>query len=251
MLDQMNPAMNEFRKALQADADLNLAAGRQAGNLGVALGRTARLGIVVALVLISLFCALLGWWLNYAVSAPLSGMTVAMRQLAERDLTTDIPGLGRGDEIGAMAHAVEMFRDSIVQANQLAVEQASDHLVREQRARHVDSLVGNFEAIVGTLVGQLASGSTALEGTAQAMTGAASHANHQATTVAAAAEEASTGLQTVAAAAEELTASIGEISRQVAQSAKITGRAVEDAQRTDKIVRALAEGAERIGGWWS
>ena len=51
----------------------------------------------------------------------------------------------------------------------------------------------------------------------------------------------------MAAAAEELTASIGEISRQVAQSSKITGKAVEDAKRTDAIVQALAEGAEKIG----
>ena len=54
-------------------------------------------------------------------------------------------------------------------------------------------------------------------------------------------------MQTVAAAAEELTASIGEISRQVAQSSKITTRAVDDAKRTDAIVHALAEGAEKIG----
>jgi methyl-accepting chemotaxis protein len=51
----------------------------------------------------------------------------------------------------------------------------------------------------------------------------------------------------VAAAAEELAASIGEIGRQVTQSSKITGQAVVDAQRTDAIVRALAEGAEKIG----
>ncbi len=54
-------------------------------------------------------------------------------------------------------------------------------------------------------------------------------------------------MQTVASAAEELTASIAEIGRQVAQSSKITGKAVDDATRTDAIVRALAEGAEKIG----
>jgi methyl-accepting chemotaxis protein len=54
-------------------------------------------------------------------------------------------------------------------------------------------------------------------------------------------------VQTVAAAAEELSASIGEISRQVHQSSKITGQAVTETQRTDTIVRALAEGADKIG----
>jgi methyl-accepting chemotaxis protein len=51
----------------------------------------------------------------------------------------------------------------------------------------------------------------------------------------------------VAASAEQLTSSIGEISRQVTQSAQITGKAVQEARRTDSIVRALSEGADKIG----
>lgn len=104
-----------------------------------------------------------------------------------------------------------------------------------------------FEAKVGSLVSMLSSGATELQATAEAMSATATHTNQQATTVAAAAEEASCGVQTVAAAAEELSTSIHEISRQVAQSAKITGKAVEDARRTDTIVRALADGAQKIG----
>jgi methyl-accepting chemotaxis protein len=54
-------------------------------------------------------------------------------------------------------------------------------------------------------------------------------------------------VQTVAASAEELTSSIGEISRQVTQSSQITAKAVQEARRTDTIVRALSEGADKIG----
>ncbi len=104
-----------------------------------------------------------------------------------------------------------------------------------------------FEAKVGSLVSMLSSGATELQATAQSMSATATRTNQQATTVADAAEEASAGVQTVAAAAEELTTSIVEISRQVAQSAKITGKAVEDTRRTDTIVRALADGAQKIG----
>ena len=86
-----------------------------------------------------------------------------------------------------------------------------------------------------------------LETTARSVTGTANLSNQQAAFVAAAAEEASTGLHTVAFAAEEFTASINEITRQVAESSRIAGIAVEDARRTDAIVRALAAGAERIG----
>jgi methyl-accepting chemotaxis protein len=82
---------------------------------------------------------------------------------------------------------------------------------------------------------------------ARSMTSTAGQTNSQAAVVARAAQEASSGVQTVAAAAEQLSASIGEISSQVAESARMSGQAVADARRTDGIVRALAEGAQRIG----
>lgn len=108
-------------------------------------------------------------------------------------------------------------------------------------------LANNFESQIGQLTEILAAASTELEATAQSMSNTTEQANQRAMTVAAAAEEASAGVQTVASAAEELTASISEISQQVKQSAESTDRAAVDAQRTDSIVRALAEGAERIG----
>ena len=116
----------------------------------------------------------------------------------------------------------------------------------EQRATLV-RMADGFETKVGSLVGILSSASAELEATARAMTSTADRSNSQAAAVASAAEEASAGMQTVASAAVQLTASIDEISRQVAQSSKITSRAVDDARRTDGIVRTLSEGAEKIG----
>ena len=79
------------------------------------------------------------------------------------------------------------------------------------------------------------------------MAATADGTREQAGAVAAASDQAGSGIQTVASAAEELSASITEISRQVAQCAKVTGKAVSDTQRTDAIVRALADGAQKIG----
>jgi len=111
----------------------------------------------------------------------------------------------------------------------------------------LNSLAQDFETSVGQMVSHLASGAGRLETTARSMTGSANQTNSQATRVATAAEEASTGVQAVAAAAEELSSSVAEISRQVAQSSRVTNQAVDDARRTDTIVRELADGAERIG----
>jgi len=181
------------------------------------------------------------------VSAPISAMTHAMRRLADHDLSADVPGVGRGDEIGGMAAAVHVFKDSMITADRLASEQAAEHTARERYARHLETLVRAFEAKIGGLAEMLSADATKLQATAQSMSATAIQTNHQISTVTAAAEKTSAGMQMAASAAEELSASIGEISRQVAQSSKITGKAVDDAHRTDAIVGALAEGAQKIG----
>jgi methyl-accepting chemotaxis protein len=199
----------------------------------------AAIGIVVGMIL-----ALV---IGRGITLPLGGMTAAMTKLADGDKTVEIPARAATDEIGDMARAVEVFKQNAIAADRMAAEQESARAARERRATQLDTLVRDFESKVSGLVGQLSSGSTELEATARSMTGTADRTNQRASIVASASEEASTGLQTVATAAEELTASIHEISRQVAQSAKITGKAVSDAERTDGIVRALADGAEKIG----
>jgi methyl-accepting chemotaxis protein len=191
---------------------------------------------------------LVAWLVNRDITASLDGLKTAMDRLAKGDLTTAIPGTDRGDEVGGMAATVLVFKDSMTETERLraAQEAAKRQAAAEQKAA-LNQMADVFESTIGRLVGMLSSAFAELEATAESMTATAGRSNRQAATVTSAAEEASSGLQTVASAAEELTASIGEISRQVAQSSRITGKAVDDAKRTDAIVRALAEGAEKIG----
>jgi methyl-accepting chemotaxis protein len=118
---------------------------------------------------------------------------------------------------------------------------------RAERGKKIDNILTEFEQTTSGMVGRVAAAATELQATAESMTGIAGMTTQQATNVAAAAEEASVNVQTVAVATEELAASIAEISRRVAQSADIAGKAVEDTRRTDKVVQALAEGAQKIG----
>jgi methyl-accepting chemotaxis protein len=126
-------------------------------------------------------------------------------------------------------------------------EQATEQTARTERGRRLEALVQGFETKAEQLVGLLAVSAAELEGTARSMSSTAERTNQQAATVTTAAEEAGVGVQTVATAAEQLSSSIREIGRQVAHSTRITGQAVEDARRTDGIVRALADSAQKIG----
>ena len=182
-----------------------------------------------------------------SITRPLGAMTGAMTRLAENDLDVEVPARDATDEIGAMARAVEVFKQNGIAAARLADEQRAEQADKERRATALAALVAGFEAKVGSLTASLANAASGLEATATTMTATAGQTNAQASAVSAAAQQMSANVQTVAASAEELGSSIGEISRQVAQSADITARAAQDAARTDGIVQALAEGARRIG----
>jgi methyl-accepting chemotaxis protein len=211
---------------------------------------SARFSFLIALagliVLAAASCGLIVM-VNRRILAPIVALTGRMSRLAAGQVAEEIPGAARGDEIGAMAAAVQVFKDNKLSADRLAAEKEAEADVKMSRARALDDLTRAFEAKVGELVRGLSSASSVMEQTAQSMSETAGATNRQAAVVATASTQTSSNVQTVASATEELTSSISEISRQVAQSTEIAGRAVENARRTGDTARSLAEGAQKIG----
>lgn len=207
----------------------------------------ARIVMLALLGASAVLATLSGLALINGIAHPVRTMTAAMRRLAEKDMAVTIPALDRRDEIGAMAQAVQVFKDNMQRADRLHTEQEGERAAKEQRIGRVATLARDFEAKVSDTVAGLSGEANRLENTAQAMSATARQTDEQAARVAEAAQQASAGVQTVAAAAEQLASSIGEIGRQVAESTRITTQAVADAKRTDGIVRALADGAQKIG----
>ena len=211
---------------------------------------SARFSFLIALaVLIAVAAASVAMivMVRRRICSPIVDLTASMTRLAGGDVSGEIVGVGRGDEIGAMAAAVGVFKDSMIQAERLAAEKASESDGKMRRAQLLDELTRVFEAKVTELVGGLSSASSIMESTAQSMSSTATLTNRQAAIVAAASEQTSGNVQTVASATEELASSISEIGRQVAQSTEIAARAVENARRTGDTARSLAEGAQKIG----
>ena len=190
---------------------------------------------------------LLAIFIARGILRPLAGMTGAMTRLAGGDMSVEIPARENADEIGDMARAVDVFKANGIEAARRAAEQAADEAGKQRRAETLARLVTEFEGVVGALTGDLSSAAADLEATAGSMTGTAEQTTDRAASVATAAGQMSANVQTVSASAEELGASIGEISRQVSHSAAIASQAARDAERTDTIVRALAENARGIG----
>jgi methyl-accepting chemotaxis protein len=92
------------------------------------------------------------------VTAPLAAMTGAMRQIAAGELGTAIPGTGRTDEIGEMAKAVVVFRDTA--AEKLARDrELDDERVRgdgERRRSEAQAIERERQLVAGVIGGGLA-----------------------------------------------------------------------------------------------
>ncbi len=200
-----------------------------------------------SILAITVLVAMIGFVVGRGVSGPIVGMTTAMTKLAGGDKTVEIPGVGRTDEIGNMAAAVQVFKENMARADALAAEQNVDHERKAERQRAIEQRIKSFDQSVSGALQQLASASTELKGTAQSMSTTAETTTQRATAAAAASEQASTNVQSVAGATEELASTITEISRQVAESTRIAGQAVEDASRTNAAMQGLAETAQKIG----
>ena len=233
--------------ALRADSDFNISYGNRLADEATEQSSFGFRAIVAALV-VALVVAVLAWlFLTRSIAHPIRAMTAAMRRLATHDMQVTIPGRDRGDEIGQMAQAVQVFRDNLERADELAAAEAAESQAKQARAQRMEALVKAFEASASGLVGQVAAAATELQATAQGMSEPAAETNGQATTVAAAAEQASGNVQAVAAASEELSTSIGEIGQQISKASAATAKAADDVRRTDTVVRTLADTARKIG----
>ena len=188
------------------------------------------------------------WIIGRSISRPLNQLGMRMKALAGGELAGDIPGVGRGDEVGQMAATVQIFKDNATRVRELEKAEADTRQrAAEERRAAMEGLAGDFERSVNGIVRSVSSAAAGMQTTAQSMTATASDASARAATVSAASQSASSNVGTVAAAAEELSSSVAEISRQVTRSSEIASKAVGDAERTNATVQVLSTGAEKIG----
>ena len=202
--------------------------------------------IVLAIVgiLVGLGLAL---FIGRVISKPMGAMTQTMTKLAAGDNMVAIPGVGRRDEIGEMANAVDVFKQNALERQRLEEAGKAALAAREKRQATIDGLIKSFDSSVATILSAVGQATKQMEETAQSMTATAEDTDKQATAVAAASEEAATNVQTVASAAEELSSSIVEISRQVAQASKIASEAAARATSANGKVESLVASAQKIG----
>jgi methyl-accepting chemotaxis protein len=228
--------------------ELGAAGGHDAASRGEAVYESARLWIGGALALAVLICGAAGAIAVGGVSSPVLVMAGTMRRMADGDLGTEIASLGRNDEIGRMAQALEVFRGNAIERvrlEQYQVEQ--DRHATEARQAALVGMAQTIENETTTALEEIGQRTGALAATADVLSSSASRTEDSSRSAGSAAAQALATAQTVASAAEQLAASIREIGGQVSQSTTVVSRAVSAGTETRATMDALDDQVARIG----
>src|SRR6476620_2869552 len=179
---------------------------------------------------------------------PIAEMTDVMKGLAGGDLDVAVPALNRGDEVGGMARAVQVFKENALRVQSMEHEQAGLKLKAEgDRKAALQQMADGFDSAIGKIIHTVSTASSELESSAGQLTKTAEVTQMLSATVASASEQSSANAQSAAAAAEEMASSVSEISRQVQDSHKISREAVSQVEQTNARIADLAQSASRIG----
>jgi methyl-accepting chemotaxis protein len=224
--------------------DFNAAKGNTDGTIANVIWLQQLAGIIMLLLGIGV-----AYLMGRSIVNPIAALTGAMRELAGGNFDVLLPGLGRKDELGQMAKAVETFKVRAAEkAEQEAAARASEAQSLEAQRREVlHKLASDFEGAVGTVVGAVGTAAAELENAAHSLTNTAETTEQLVMVVADVSQSASSNVQMVAAASEEMATSVAEVGRQVQESNKIATEAVEQARQTDIRINELSQAASRIG----
>jgi methyl-accepting chemotaxis protein len=184
---------------------------------------------------------------THRVIKPLHNMRDAMLKVAAGDLAVDTGYAGRSDEIGALAGALETFKQQATDKLRIEAQERERNAGAAARQRAIEACVGEFESMLRKTLQRLSDASGQMRTTSSGLSTVSRQTNERVDVAERASNEASMSVESVASASEELSASINDISQQAAHAAGIASRAVSQASATDGTVQGLAKSAGRIG----
>ncbi len=175
--------------------------------------------VLIAAALIGIALAVfIGLMVSRSITGPISRTVTMIKGLEQGDLTNRLK-LGRGDEIGVMADAMDRFAENL--------------------AELVNNIRGSSNQVSGS--------STSLTDIANVLASGSEENAVQAGNVSSAAEQLSGNVNTVATAVEEMSSTIKEITGTVAKSSATTEKAVERSNKAAEVIRALSASSDAIG----
>jgi methyl-accepting chemotaxis protein len=209
---------------------------------------TRRQLIIVLIVGLGVGLAASHFVVRMHITGPLGRITTTMNQLARGDYQVEIPHTSNRDEIGEMAQAVLVFKETAAETQRLRVANREQRQRdNAERARGLQKLADDFESTVNAQVEQVDTAASAIDSTAHEMAARTESSGSRSLQVGEAARLTTERSAIVSAATQQLSASVNEIARQVAQSSEITQKAVDDVNVTADQMAGLAGAVREIG----
>jgi len=203
--------------------------------------------VIIATVVIGILLTLITVYTSNMVARPAKHLTTSMQEIAGGDLEADIPAQDQQNEIGEMAQALVVFRDSAKEVERLADEQRRAEDAKRQRADHIETVLAEFEGHAEELISEVAKAATRIGSASQSSGSETSSTGSKSFEVASAAERTSTNVGSTASAAGELASSVSNIATQSSQSTTIAANAVVEVDKATHMVRSLDKESQKIG----
>ncbi|CTQ55606.1 Methyl-accepting chemotaxis protein 4 [Roseibium album] len=204
--------------------------------------------VIYATILVAvIFGVLIAILLTQVVTKAIRKLTVVMSQLADGDISVEIPYHGRRDEAGDMANTLRVFKENAEEKQRLQAQHEAEEQSRFARQQEMEKLIETFKPSALAVLESVERTAGTLDNTAHSLTSVANDSSTRAEKTLGMTEDTTQSVQSVASASEELAASIGEISRQVTRTSDIVQLANEGTIKTNQKVEELAAIATRIG----
>ncbi|KIZ47356.1 MCP four helix bundle domain-containing protein, partial [Rhodopseudomonas palustris] len=193
----MGPFAAQMDEAMRKDIDLNNK-GAAAASAAAAATYSSAFFVVLSILGLSIaFGIVASVMVIRDVASGIAAIIKPMQTLGQGDLSADVPYRGVSTEIGAMADALQVFKEALIAKKAADAAAGRDAEEKIERGRRVDAITRNFESMIGGIVQTVSSASTELEASAGTLTATSARAQELTTAVAAASEEASTNVQSV------------------------------------------------------
>jgi methyl-accepting chemotaxis protein len=244
----------------------------------------AGLSIVLAGLGVVAVAALMGWLLNNMIAKPVSAMTDTMRRLARGDNTVVVPAIGRRDEVGAMANAVQSFKDAAIEKARLENEANAHRATADAQRRHNEIAQSEAEREVAAVIDQLGGGlaklsrgdltyrllkalppeyiqlgedfnsavntlqktMTVIDSTAKSISAGSGEITQASDDLARRTEQQAANLEQTAAALDQITATVGKTAEGAIQARQVVSAAKSDAERSGSVVSQAITAMDRI-----
>ena len=186
-------------------------------------------------------------WLGGGVTRPVGRLNAVMGGMASGETDVHVPYTRRGDEVGQIARAVEVFRQSMIERDALKVEESRIAEDRHARAARVEKVIGAFREEAAQIVGFVRSTADDMNASAETLTRSADSTGRSMREAEKLAYEDAEHVGAVAQATNDLAETVNGVGRQIGEAERVTAAGADLGREARHSVSALAETAEKIG----